>query len=301
MTHRKIRATIITGFLGAGKTTLVNHILARYPDRQFALVENEFGEVAIDTHLIKGVNASQLFELKNGCICCTITDEYEQVLLELADRFPHVDDLLIETTGVAEPATVIRPFLQNTDIREKYEFQGMVCVIDGLNAPDALKQPLALQQVYMADVHVVSKIDTLPESESLSLIRLPYGTGEMTDPVVMTKHHTAFLLRNFWTGHSHKPVLFPVTGDRLHDGIKSKTFRYPDPPVKEEFIEGLSWYLDLHKREIFRVKGIMRFRNEPFYYIIQGVGGSWEMTEGDLVLDDREGVLVVIGTLASSL
>lgn len=299
MVQRKITATIITGFLGAGKTTLVNHVLARYPDRQFALVENEFGEVAIDTHLIRGVNASRLFELKNGCICCTITDEYEQVLLELADRFQHVDDLLIETTGVAEPATVIRPFLHNPEIREKYEYQGMVCVIDALHAPDSWKHPVALQQYYMADVHVVSKSDKLPDGETISNIRLPYSGGNMSDPVMMTKHNTGFSLRNFWTENTGKPVLFPITNERLHDGINSLTFRYPDPPVKEEFTEWLSWYLDLHKREVYRVKGIMRFRNEPFYYIIQGVGGSWEMTEGDLVLDDRDGVLVVIGAMAS--
>ena len=299
MTDRKIRATIITGFLGAGKTTLVNHILARYPDRHFALVENEFGEVGIDTHLIKGVNASQLFELKNGCICCTITDEYEQVLLELAQKFPHVDDLLIETTGVAEPATVIRPFLSNPDIREKYEYQGMVCVIDSLHSPDSWKQPVALQQVYMADVRVVSKTDRLPDGVSISDLRLPLISLDMSDLARMTKQHIGFTLRNFWSGNPGKPVLFPMTNDRLHDGIRSRTFRYPEPPVMEEFIGWLSWYMDLNKREIFRVKGIMRFRDEPFFYIIQGVGGSWEMTEGDLVLDDREGVLVVIGTMTS--
>ena len=79
----KINATIVTGFLGAGKTTFINQILRLYPEKQFALVENEFGEVSIDTKLIKGVDASQLFELKNGCICCTITNEYELVLKEL--------------------------------------------------------------------------------------------------------------------------------------------------------------------------------------------------------------------------
>ena len=299
MTNQKIRATIITGFLGAGKTTLVNHILALYPDRHFALVENEFGEVGIDTHLIRGVNASQLFELKNGCICCTITDEYEQVLLELAEKFPHVDDLLIETTGVAEPATVIRPFLHNPDIRERYEYQGMVCVIDGLHAPDSWKHPVALQQYYMADIHVVSKADNLSGDELTQGLQLPFRARDMSDVVVMTKQQTGFMLRNFWSENSGKPLLFPMTGDRLHDGIRSQTFRYPVPPVKEEFMEWLSWYLDVHKREVFRVKGIMRFRDEPFLYIIQGVGGSWEVTEGDLALDDREGVVVAIGTMSS--
>ncbi|MBK6281749.1 MAG: hypothetical protein IPF54_02925 [Draconibacterium sp.] len=81
---KKIGVTIITGFLGAGKTTFINRLLKHNPETQFALVENEFGDVAIDTKLIKGVEASQMFELKQGCICCTISDEFELVLQELA-------------------------------------------------------------------------------------------------------------------------------------------------------------------------------------------------------------------------
>jgi len=91
--QQKIAVTVITGFLGAGKTTFINQLLKNYSDTQFALVENEFGDISIDTQLIKGVEASQLFELKNGCICCTITNEYEGILAELADRFPHVEHL----------------------------------------------------------------------------------------------------------------------------------------------------------------------------------------------------------------
>ena len=115
----KIPVTIITGFLGAGKTTFINKLLKKESATQFALVENEFGEVAIDSKLIKGIDTSQLFELKQGCICCTITDEYELVLLELAERFPEVVHLLIETTGVAEPAPVIRPFFVDEDLNLK--------------------------------------------------------------------------------------------------------------------------------------------------------------------------------------
>ncbi|HPE77926.1 MAG TPA: GTP-binding protein, partial [Draconibacterium sp.] len=97
----KINVTIITGFLGAGKTTFINQLLKQNSETQFALVENEFGDVAIDTKLIKGVDASQMFELKQGCICCTISDEFELVLQELAEKFPNVKHLLIETTGIA--------------------------------------------------------------------------------------------------------------------------------------------------------------------------------------------------------
>jgi G3E family GTPase len=109
-TKNKISVNIITGFLGAGKTTFINQILKNNPDKQFALVENEFGDVSIDTKLIKGLDASQMFELKQGCICCTISDEYELVLLELAERFPNIEHLLIETTGIADPAPLSARF-----------------------------------------------------------------------------------------------------------------------------------------------------------------------------------------------
>jgi len=129
----KISVTVITGFLGAGKTTFINFLLKKYPEIQFALVENEFGDVAIDSKLIKGVDASRLFELKQGCICCTITNEYELVLQELAERFPHVQHLLIETTGIADPAGVIRPFFREERLKELYSFNGTICMLDALN------------------------------------------------------------------------------------------------------------------------------------------------------------------------
>ena len=130
--NQKIKVTIITGFLGAGKTTFINYLLKKYTDVEFALVENEFGNAAIDTKLIKGVDASRMFELKEGCICCTITDEYELVLQELAERFPNVMHLLIETTGVADPASVIRPFFRDEKLQEIYSFRGTICLVDAV-------------------------------------------------------------------------------------------------------------------------------------------------------------------------
>src|SRR5690554_6147983 len=129
----KIAVTVVTGFLGSGKTTFINFLLKKYSEVQFALVENEFGDVAIDSQLIKGVDASRLFELKQGCICCTITNEYELVLQELAERFPHVQHLLIETTGVADPAGVIRPFFREKRLKELYTFNGTICMLDAQN------------------------------------------------------------------------------------------------------------------------------------------------------------------------
>ena len=159
--NKKISVTIVTGFLGAGKTTFINALLKANPEKQFALVENEFGEVSIDTKLIKGVDASQMFELKEGCICCTISDEYELVLAELAERFPNVDHLLIETTGVADPALVIRPFFRDENLQKMYSFKGTVCLVDALNFENEAEIELKNKQVAVADLVLISKTEKL--------------------------------------------------------------------------------------------------------------------------------------------
>ena len=161
----KIPVTVITGFLGAGKTTFINQLLKQYAENKFALVENEFGEVAIDTQLIKGVDASQMFELKQGCICCTITDEYELVLQELADRFPEVEHLLIETTGVADPAPVIQPFLSDKKLKELYSYNGTICLYDALHFDNQPEKEISLKQLAMADWVLVNKSEGLKDDE----------------------------------------------------------------------------------------------------------------------------------------
>ena len=166
--QQKIAVTVITGFLGAGKTTCINQLLRTHTGIQFALVENEFGDVAIDTKLIKGVDASQMFELKEGCICCTIADEFELVLQELAERFPHVEHLLIETTGVADPAPVIRPFFRDEKLKEIYRYNGTICLVDALNFEKQPEQEIALKQMAIADLILVNKSDDISERKNNS-------------------------------------------------------------------------------------------------------------------------------------
>ena len=169
---KKISVTVITGFLGAGKTTFINALIKANPEKQFALVENEFGEVSIDTKLIKGVNASQMFELKEGCICCTISDEYELVLVELAERFPHVEHLLIETTGIADPAQVVRPFLKDENLQKLYAFKGTICLVDALNFESESETELKNKQVAVADLVVISKTEKLDSNGNEKLKNL---------------------------------------------------------------------------------------------------------------------------------
>lgn len=292
----KIQVTVITGFLGAGKTTFINQLLKQYADNKFALVENEFGEVAIDTQLIKGVDASQMFELKQGCICCTITDEYELVLQELADRFPDVEHLLIETTGVADPAPVIQPFFADEKLKELYSYNGTICLYDALHFDNQPEKEISLKQLAVADLVLVNKSEGLKDDEKeqkrteiaafnpfTRIMFSDYGSAAEIDlNNIQRKKRTAFDFASFGTGHSH---------------IETRLMEFDKPINKNEFLRWFSYLMDVNKRLIYRTKGILYFENEPFEYILQGIGGNFELTEGDLVLEPGESKVVFIGKL----
>jgi G3E family GTPase len=307
-TKNKISVTIITGFLGAGKTTFINHLLKNNPTTQFALVENEFGDVSIDTKLIKGLDASQMFELKQGCICCTISNEYELVLQELAERFPNVEHLLIETTGVADPAPVIRPFLADENLKEIYQYNGTICLVDAINFENSPEKEITIKQVVVADLILVSKSEKISEiqketfNQNLKKIN-PFAEIEFT-----ASHFTGSLapfggagVRDLFELNlvlKRKRTQFDFTQlSASHTNISTKTLYFNQPLNKEQFTNWLSYTLDLYKNEIYRVKGILCFENEPYEYILQGVGGSFELVEGDLILDETKSVLVFIGKL----
>jgi G3E family GTPase len=295
MQKDKITVTVITGFLGSGKTTFINFLLKKYPEIQFALVENEFGDVAIDTKLIKGVEASQLFELKQGCICCTITNEYELVLQELAERFPHVEHLLIETTGVADPAGVIRPFFREERLKELYTFNGTICMVDALNYENQHEPEISLKQLAMADEVGITKAEKFQPAEREMvkkwtekvnpLARVWFsenGKTEDLDLFSIQKQNRLFVDRN--SAHHHA-------------AIQTKTLRFSAPLNRKEFTRWLAYNLDVYKKEIYRVKGILCFENEPFEFVLQGVGGSFEITEGENLAAESVNQLVFIGQL----
>lgn len=292
----KISVTVITGFLGSGKTTFINFLLKKYPETQFALVENEFGDVAIDTHLIKGVDISRLFELKQGCICCTITNEYELVLQELAERFPQVQHLLIETTGIADPAGVIRPFFREEQLKELYTFNGTICILDALNYESQPEQEISLKQLAVADEIVVTKSENLQQPELKKIESWIEKINPLSVIWFSENGKTAGL--DLFSIKKQNRLFVDLGTTHLHASIQTKTLCFFVPLNRKEFTRWLAYNLDVYKNEIYRVKGILCFENEPFEFILQGVGGNLEITEGEnLVSDEKESVVVFIGKL----
>lgn len=293
----KIAVTIITGFLGAGKTTFINQILKKYPDKQFALVENEFGDVSIDTKLIKGLNASQMFELKQGCICCTISGEYELVLLELAERFHNINHLLIETTGIADPAPVIRPFFSDENLNSVYQFNGTVCLVDTLNFNLLPAREISLKQLAVADCILVNKSELLTATQKEKIQKEifqinPLGKIHFSE----FGNSPGFDLDSII--HQQKFTADLSTVKSIHSEITSQTLTFQTPLNKEQFAGWLSYTLDLYKTKIYRVKGILCFENEPYEFILQGVGGSFELIEGADLSSNSKSELVFTGILS---
>jgi G3E family GTPase len=264
------------------------------------LVENEFGDVAIDTKLIKGVDASQMFELKEGCICCTITDEFELVLQELAVRFPNVESLLIETTGVAEPASVIRPFFSDEDLKKLYSYNGTICVVDAINFETQPEKEISIKQIVAADLVLINKTEKVSIEESNDLKNEIEQINPFCNIQFTLKSNLADDLKLNQILQKERSVFdFP----RIHSEhlkLETKTITFETPLKKKDFTEWLSYNLDVYKNQIYRVKGLLCFENEPFEYILQGVGGSFEISESECFADLlSESKIVLIGKLKS--
>ena len=161
----KIPVTVLTGYLGAGKTTLLNRILSEDHGRKFAVIVNEFGEIGIDNDLVVGAD-EEVFEMNNGCICCTVRGDLIRILEGLMKRRGKFDAILVETTGLADPAPVAQTFFVDSDVQEAAQLDAVVTVADAKWLLDRLKDaPEAKNQIAFADVIILNKTDLVSKDE----------------------------------------------------------------------------------------------------------------------------------------
>jgi G3E family GTPase len=213
---------LVAGFLGAGKTTVVNHLLAHAEGRRIAAVVNDFGAINIDAELIVGASDG-VVSLSNGCICCSLEGDLLRTLATLLRRDPRPEFIVIETSGVADPSDIVRN-LMDPIIWKEAPLETVLCVVDATTPPSALNEALRRSQLRSADVVALSKVDLVDEAAS----------AKLRDTLRML--HPAAVLVDALHGKIPAALLFPPDVDRV------PTPRDPGPrrPAADRF-ETLSW------------------------------------------------------------
>lgn len=183
----RIPATVITGFLGSGKTTLVNHILHEEHGKTVAVIVNEFGEISIDGQLVINDGQAELVEFNNGCLCCTVRGDLIETLQRLRERRPDLEGILIETTGLADPAPVASTFFVADEVKAGIRLDAFVTVVDAVNIEMNLKQSVeAVEQVAFSDIILINKVD-LVSPEQIAAVE---ARVRALNPLAKI-HHTA--------------------------------------------------------------------------------------------------------------
>jgi G3E family GTPase len=166
----RVPVTVLTGFLGAGKTTLINRILSEQHGKRIAVIENEFGEVGVDHELVIGAD-EEIFETSNGCICCTVRGDLIRILNQLRKRRERFDAVLIETTGLADPGPVAQTFFIDEELKEYYSLDAIVTLVDARHLEQELTDSsVAREQIAFADIVLLNKID-LVDSAALARVQ----------------------------------------------------------------------------------------------------------------------------------
>src|SRR6266576_3397347 len=316
LTSQKIPVTVLTGYLGAGKTTLLNRILSENHGKKYAVIVNEFGEIGIDNDLIIGAD-EEVYEMNNGCVCCTVRGDLVRILDGLMKRKGKFDAIIVETTGLADPAPVAQTFFVDEDVQKNARLDAVVTVAEAKN------------QIAFADVIVLNKTDLVSKAELAEVearIRAinPYAKLHRTERCQVAlsdvlergafdldrilelepefldagddHHHHDHDHHHGHDGHDHRHSHAGVK--HYHDEeMQSLSLRSDKPLDPTKFMPWLQNLVASEGQKILRSKGILAFSDDDDRYVFQGVH---MMLEGDHQRawkdgEPRESRLIFIG------
>lgn len=288
----KIPVTVLTGYLGAGKTTLLNRILTEPHGKKFAVVVNEFGEVGIDNDLVVGAD-EEVFEMNNGCICCTVRGDLIRIIESLMKRKGRFDAIIVETTGLADPAPVAQTFFVDQDVAEKTRLDAVVTVVDAKWLSERLKDaPEARNQIAFADVIILNKTDLVTETERAAVEALIRGINPYAK-LHQTQHSAVALDAVLGRNAFDLDRILDIEPDFLEPGhhhhhsedISSIAVTVSGEINPEKFMPWINEFTQLRGPDLLRCKGILAFKNEPRRFVFQGVH---MILDGDLQRDWRD-------------
>ena len=303
MSDTLVPVTVLTGYLGAGKTTLLNRILSENHGRKYAVVINEFGELGVDNDLVVDTD-EEVFEMNNGCICCTVRGDLIRIVGALMKRRTKFDGIIIETTGLANPAPVAQTFFVDDDIRAKTRLDAIVTVVDAKHLPQRLLDSHeAEDQIAFADVIVLNKTDLVTPEELVAVeaqirrinkFAKIHHAQKSNVPIAELLDQGAFDLNRVL---AHTPDFLTDDEHEHNDDIASMSFEVTAPIDPEKFNAWIGGLLAQKGQDLLRTKGILSYKGDDRRFAFQAVH---MIADGDFIGpwkdgDPRVSRLVFIG------
>jgi len=315
MSEQAKPVTILTGFLGSGKTTFLNALIKAFPEKRPIIVENEFGEENIDSELVIGAG-DKIFSFSDGCVCCSLNTELFELLRQLWGNRERFDELIIEATGIADPGAIAMPFMENPNMEKFYKVERVICLVDAKFIENELKNTEeARKQIAFSDILLITKTDEVTAEKIKEIKHLlkdinPWASvlaGNKTEgypieeimQLTREKIDSAVFEETPEPEHRHHDHEHGASCSHHshHHDIESFSFRYDRSFNLEKLQDMLIDYLNAHENQIYRVKGFVDVAYLPNRLVVQLAGTLLTITDGQTWKEGeaRQSRLVFIG------